>query len=62
MADVRSSYQLLSVLLGFKATSVMGKLGSFAQFLVMLVHPDFLNLSGFSALGSHSFSQDVISL
>lgn len=33
------------------------------QFLVMLVHPDFLNMSGgFSDLGSHSSSYNSVSL
>lgn len=63
MADVRFPYQLLSVFLGLRATLVMGELGSSVQLLVILVHPDFLNLSSdFSDLGFHSSSHDFVSL
>lgn len=61
MLDVGFSRQLQSILLGLQATSAMGERGSSTQFLTMLVHLDFLNLSGgFSDLGSHSSNHDYV--
>ena len=61
MPDGGFSCQLQSILLGLKATSAMGELGSSVQFLAMLMHLDFLNMSGdFSDLGSHSSNHDYI--